>query len=110
MSTIHQDAAAGNWLGLTLMEQLGNIGSEVERALRWRSKNNQEYTHKAMQRALELIDLTIADPRMTTRLRELTRLREELCDYFFGENTWNTKPEKLSKNFLYYGIPARKDK
>lgn len=34
MSHLHQELAASRWNLLTLVEQLGNIGSEVERTLR----------------------------------------------------------------------------
>lgn len=41
---------------------------------------------------LELLDLTIEDPRWrgTGRLKELLRLREVLCDLFYGDNVYNT--------------------
>ena len=34
------------------MEQLANMGSEVERALNWKGKGNIEYTTLAFERAL----------------------------------------------------------
>jgi hypothetical protein len=34
----HRDLAAGRWWQLSLAEQLGNIGSEVSRAVRWHSQ------------------------------------------------------------------------
>jgi len=36
---VHRDLAAGRWKELGLSEQMGNIGSEVHRALKWREKN-----------------------------------------------------------------------
>lgn len=82
------------------MEQLANIGSEVERALNWRKKNNAEYSRMAFARALELLDLTIADPRHRRRLKELTRLREALLDYFLGDNQFNST-EKNWRSYFY---------
>ncbi len=38
MSYQHKDLAAGRWSQLSLIEQMANIGSEVERALNWRIK------------------------------------------------------------------------
>jgi hypothetical protein len=79
MSVQHQELAAGRWLRLSLVEQLANVGSEVERAIRWRGKGNAAYGQRALERALELLDLTIADEKNRLRLKELTRLREALA-------------------------------
>ncbi|TSC78477.1 MAG: hypothetical protein G01um101429_750, partial [Parcubacteria group bacterium Gr01-1014_29] len=38
---IHKELAEGRWFQLSLMEQLGNIGSEVGRAARAEDKDTQ---------------------------------------------------------------------
>jgi len=48
---------------LTLVEQLGNIGSEVGRASRAKAQGNEQRLAGALDRALELFDLTLADAR-----------------------------------------------
>ena len=35
MTVAHRDLAAGRWWELSLAAQLGNVGSEIGRALRW---------------------------------------------------------------------------
>ena len=95
------------WSKLSLMEQLGNVGSEVERALNWQKKGNKEQSLRAGERMLELLDFTIADERWRYRLKEITRTREVLCDYFWGDNDYHTSAEFLHKYFLYFGIAAR---
>jgi hypothetical protein len=40
---------------------MANTGSEVERALSWKQRGNAEFSTRAIERALELLDLTIAD-------------------------------------------------
>lgn len=107
MSYQHQSLAAGRWRELTLIEQLANIGSEVERALNWRQKGNPVYSRKALERALELIELTIADPRHLARLKELTRLREVLLDYFLGDNLFQSNDHLWRKYFYAFGYAAR---
>lgn len=107
MEAIHKDLASGRWFTLTAMQQLGNIGSEVERSLRWEKKGEIENRDQAIYRTLDLIDLTVEDPKWEGRLKELLRMREVLCDYFFSDNTYSVSPEKLQKEFLYYGIAAR---
>jgi hypothetical protein len=32
---VHQNLAVGRWFEMTLAEQLGNVGSEVGRAIKW---------------------------------------------------------------------------
>ena len=41
----HTELAAGRWATMTLAEQMLNIGSEVSRANRWKSKGNMEQCH-----------------------------------------------------------------
>jgi hypothetical protein len=96
----HESLAAGRWQALSLVAQLANVGSEVERALNWQTKQNPEYSRLAFLRALELLNLTIADPRHRRRLKELTRLREALLDYFLGSNEFHST-EKLWRGYFY---------
>lgn len=99
MTAAHHDLAAGRWFELALVEQLAHVGSEVERAMRWREKGNAEYARRAFERALELLDLTIADARHRSRLRELTRLREVLADSFWFENRYGSTDESWHRYF-----------
>ena len=89
---------------------MANIGSEVGRAIQWGKKNNPEFREKAIYRALELLYLTIEAQRKRKGLRELTRLREVLIDYFFYENIYNTTDIALEKYFLDFNKLARKNK
>ena len=106
-SYYHKELASGRWFELTLAEQLGNTGSEVNRAILHFEKNNTEAGMNAFYRALELLDLTIADPRLRKRLKEINRLREILCDKFIGENTYHTSFDFLKKYFYQFGYLAR---
>jgi hypothetical protein len=54
MSYQHKDLASGRWAHLSLLEQMANIGSEIERALNWQAKQNADYSLKAFDRALDL--------------------------------------------------------
>ena len=100
MAIQHKQMAAGRWFELTFFEQMANIGSEVERTISWKAKNNQEYSHMAFERALELLDLTISDKKNTKRLKELLRVRETLADYFEFDNEYKSS-DKLWQNYFY---------
>jgi hypothetical protein len=110
MEYTHRDLASGRWFRLSLAEQLGNVGSEYERALSWKKRGEQLHFEKAFDRMLELLDLTIADQRWHNhRLKELVRLREVVCAEFFGE-PFGSDTGDLRNYFLYFGILARKDR
>ena len=82
MNYQHKDLAMGRWSQLSFVEQMANIGSEVERALNWRAKNNPDYAWLAFERSLELIDLTLGSLKGLARLKEVARIREVFVDYF----------------------------
>jgi len=100
MNYQHQQLANRRWNELSFMEQMANIGSEVERTILWKEKNNLDYSQKAFERALELLDLTIADKKNKDRLKELCRLREILVDYFFSNNQYGSS-DQLWRNYFY---------
>lgn len=108
MNYQHKQLAGGRWLKFSFIEQMANIGSEVERTILWKEKQNNDYSQKAFERALELLDLTIADSKNKSRLRELTRLREILVDYFFCDNQYLSS-NKLWRNYFYpFNYAARR--
>jgi len=70
------------------------------------SKGNPDYSRWALERGLELLDLTIADPKHRHRLRELSRLREARLDYFPGENQFGSTERSWRSYFHAYGLAA----
>ena len=87
LNYIHAEEVRKNWDKYPITYQMGNIGSEVSRSLKWAAKNNQERARVAIDRALELFDFTIsANIKNPARLREILIAREEFCDYYFGDN------------------------
>lgn len=105
---LHKDLAAGSWHKMSLMEQLGNIGSEVGRARIYQDKNDKERLEKATDRALELFDLTLADSRWHGRLLEIGRARDSFCDAILGGSEYNSKLSDLEDYFMYFAIAARR--
>ncbi len=103
----HKELAAGRWRRFSLAEQLGNVGSEVGRMRRWRERD-EALARAAFERALELLDLTLADPRWRARLREIARARELLCDAAAGGTEYGTTLEDLDRYFLAYAVAARR--
>ncbi|MBI2459346.1 MAG: hypothetical protein HYV53_02205 [Parcubacteria group bacterium] len=96
----HKNLAAGRWAELSLAEQMANIGSEVERAIKWKAKGNFKYSDQAFFRSLELLSLSLDTETSGSRLKELARLYEALVDYFKGENIFASS-DKLWRNYFY---------
>lgn len=105
--SIHADLAAGRWQSLTLADQLANIGSEVGRAARARAQGNEARLWPAVERALELFDLTLTDDRWRHRLKEIARSREVVCDFLVGDNAYGSTVESLEAYFLPFAGAAR---
>jgi hypothetical protein len=106
----HRDLAAGRWWTLSLVQQLGNVGSEISRAARW-SPSHPQRAEAALYRAIELIDLTLDDPRhrrSVARLREIARLREVVLDFFAGPNEYQSTAASLQKYLDAYAVAARR--
>lgn len=103
----HRDLASGRWQTFSLTKQLANIGSEVERAIRWRQKGNLPYAGIAIERALELLDLTLASHLTFAQLKELARVRECLVDDFYGENIYKSTPSAWQKYFYAFTVACR---
>lgn len=108
MSYQHKDLKNGRWQKMSLMEQMSNIGSEIQRAINWNKKNNPQYSKKSLERALELIDLTLDSNKPFSQLREIARVRELLIDYFYGENEYSSSNELWEKYFLQFNLAVRK--
>ena len=107
MCAQHKQLAEGRWMHMRFVEQMANIGSEVERALNWKARNNNDYCQLAFERALELIDLTLEDLRNRGRLKEVARVREAIVDYFFGSNQFMSSEALWRRYFMSFAYAAR---
>ncbi len=105
MKYIHSEETRLDWPKHSIEYQMGNIGSEVSRSLKWTKRNDQKRSAAAIDRALELFDLTIeCNAKNPARLRELLIAREEFCDYFFNNNSWQTDPKRMQRYYDGFAI------
>jgi hypothetical protein len=107
MTHQHRELAAGGWNRRSFVEQMANIGSEIERTISWKRKGRPEISGRAFERALELLDLTVADPKNRPRLRELLRVREAVSDHFHFDNSYQSTPESWQRYFNCFLVAAR---
>jgi len=103
---MHKELAEGRWFELSLVEQLANVGSDIHRTISWKKKGNLEYSQKAFERALELLYLTIEDPKNKKRLKEIVRTRAALIDHFVYDNEYNTTDDIWENYFYQFGYAA----
>lgn len=108
--TVHKDLASGRWFELSLIEQLANIGMDIERCIKWKQKGNQDYSRAAFERALDLLYLTVEDPKNRNRLREILRTREALIDHFVYDNEYNTTDQQWQNYFYQFNYAAATSK
>jgi hypothetical protein len=101
-------AQALRWQRFSLVEQLANVGSEVERAIRAHEAGKRERFENAEARALALFDLTAADDRWRgPRRREILRAREEFCRLFHDSSVPADSADGLRRYFLAFAVAAR---
>ena len=74
------------WEKLTKREQLLNIGAEFMRAKVWQGKDKEKFL-LALEISLELIDLTLGDPKWKNGILALSRLRDETAKFYAFERT-----------------------
>ena len=109
--TLHAGLASGRWGTLTLAEQLANAGADVGRAIRAKATGDDRRFVAALDRALELLDLTLADPRWAgPRAREIARMREVVCDFLVGDNVYAYTPESIEGYFMAFAVASRRDR
>ena len=105
----HLDLGRGRWRTLSLLEQLANIGSEVERALSAAERGKLERRDAATDRALELFDFTAADERWRgSRRREILRAREAFCGEVFSADGVAEGRDSLRRYFHHFAMAVRR--
>lgn len=71
-------------------------------------KGDKKNQGKSLERAIDLIDLSIQLQKESPRLFELLRLREVICDIFIGGKNYNVYPRNLEGYFLPFALAARR--
>ncbi|MBQ9639661.1 MAG: hypothetical protein IJV22_10080 [Bacteroidales bacterium] len=91
--------AAGRWAETPLAEQILNIGSEVSRANCWRGNGNEELCQRTVDKAPELLSLTINAQKGMHDLVEFCRLYEIMADRYYRNNEYQRDAGILQRYF-----------
>jgi hypothetical protein len=96
------------WSQMTMYEQMGNIGSEVGRALAAKRRGDQQSMRGALYRGLDLFDVTaeLWAKKKTLRTRELLRAREQFVEAIITDKN----DDKLEDYFMVFAIAARSNR
>ena len=102
----HVGLSPESWFKKSLFVQLANVGADIDRTINWKATNAQ-YSKDAFERVLELLTLTILDPKHTRATRkELVRTRECLIDYFVYDNEYKTNDKIWHHYFFQFSYAA----
>lgn len=93
------------WAEMTVFEQMGNIGSEVGRALKAKHQGKHDRMQAALSRGLDLIDYTslLWARRKLPGLKELLYARE----LFVRSIITDEEDPGLEKYFMHFAMTAR---
>jgi hypothetical protein len=96
---------------MSLVEQMANIGSEVDRVFRGAEQGRPDRLDGAIDRALELFDLTASDERHRgPRRRGILTARESFCAAILSDDVSQTDRDSLSRYFLHFAVAARQQR
>lgn len=97
------------WAGLTLFEQMGNIGSEVGRSIKASRAADEAAFEGALARALDLFDATVEGlvANKSVKTREVLRAKDQYLQLFFGDGFDPSEAQRLEGYFMEFAVAAR---
>lgn len=90
---------------MNLFEQLGNVASEISRACYFETKKDVAARDNAIERGLELLDLTLSGGRGQ---KEIARLREGLTDVMAGTGMYDLSLDQIRDYLMPFALLARR--
>ena len=85
ITKFHPSLTEDKWGQSDKVKQLLNVAAEFSRARNCLRIDDQNGFQNSLDRAFELIDLTIADPKWRRGLKELLRFREQLAALYIQD-------------------------
>lgn len=79
---LHKELSQDKWNRFDKKNQILMIGSELGRVKTWICRKDYEEARESYLRAIEIIDLTINDPKWKDCLRELLRYKELIAEAY----------------------------
>jgi hypothetical protein len=79
---LHKNLTLEKWSAYLRPNQILMIAAELNRAGNWMDKRHRESVRRCDERAFELVDLTLEDPKWKGGAGELLRFRELLAQRY----------------------------
>jgi hypothetical protein len=83
---------------------MGNIGSELARGRHWEERGDRAQTIRSLERALDLIGLTLDDRRWRRGVRELARFGEVVAAWYCESGEYEIAPAELVEYCIRFSI------
>ncbi len=96
------------WQRFSFYQQMGNIASELSRAIRFKEQNDFKHMQSSLLRLIELLDVTKEDSQNKNRLKEICRFKEVVSDWYCGTNVYSVLPETLKNYAMTFALAARR--
>jgi hypothetical protein len=96
------------WAQMDILNQMGNIGSEVGRTISAKRRGDDERFDGALNRALDLFDATTESlaAQRSPRLKEVLRARDQFLSLFFA-GTFEQDADNIERYFMQFAVAAR---
>ena len=106
---IHYRVDKNKWSKMSIFDQMGNLASEVGRAINAKKQKDTENMDNAVIRALDLFDATIESLIKTKSIRaeEVLRSKDQFLSIINENNPSMDELNSLDRYFAQYAIAAR---
>jgi hypothetical protein len=98
----HKNLTAEKWQGFSREDQILNIAAEFSRVKSLMADSSEKQVLDCLNRAFELLDLTINDPRWRKGLNELLRFRDVLAKFYIKKNKNIDEFKKIFRTLLMF--------
>ncbi len=97
------------WSKMSIFDQMGNISSEVGRAISAKKQNNKKNMDNAVFRALDLFDATTEEliKKKSARSKEVLRSKDQFLTIIYEKNPKPEELNSLDRYFMHFAVAAR---
>ena len=97
------------WAKMSIFDQMGNISSEVGRAIKAKKQNNIESMENAVIRALDLFDATIDEliKARSIKSKEVLRSKDQFLTIINEQSPTSQELNSLDSYFTQFAIASR---
>ncbi len=109
MKAPHYIVDRQRWANMNILDQMGNISSEVGRSIKAKRQDNSEDFEAAVARALDLFDATtdILIQQKSVRVKEVLRAKDQFLHAVYDPDATLDDQNSIDRYFTQYAIASR---